>query len=104
MFYHILKNFLVLSPFLLDPDPLSFYQDPDPYQSSPWIRIRNEFFYILDSDPYQNDTDPPHCWQDLSLDPLTSVKLMIIPTGNFRLPVQFKERKKTCKRLGKNSY
>ena len=44
------KIFLVLSPFLLDPDP---------YQSSPWIR--NEFFHILDSDLYQNDTDPPHC-------------------------------------------
>ena len=62
-FYHILKNFLVLNPFLLDPDPYRFCQDPDPYQSSPWIWIRNEFFHILDpyADPYQNDTDPPHC-------------------------------------------
>ena len=51
VFHHFLKIFLVLSPFLLDPDP---------YQSSPWIRIRNEFFHILDPDPYQNDTDPQH--------------------------------------------
>ena len=45
-------TFLVLSPLL----------DPDPYQSSPWIRFRNEFVHILDPDPdpYQNDTDPPH--------------------------------------------
>ena len=28
-----------------------FLLDPDPYQSSPWIRIRNKFFHILD--PYQ---------------------------------------------------
>ena len=65
MFYHILKNFLLLNPFLLDPDPdpYRFCQDPDPYQSSAWIRIRNEFFHILDPDldPYQNDTDPHHC-------------------------------------------
>ena len=56
-FYHILKNFLVLNPFLLDPDPYRFCQDLDPYQSSPWIRIHNKFFYILDPnpDPYQND-------------------------------------------------
>ena len=64
-FYHILKNFLVLNPFLQDPDPYRFCQDPDPYrfcqdpdpyQTSHWIRIRNEFFHILDP-----DTDPPHC-------------------------------------------
>ena len=48
---------------MLDPDPYCFCLDPDPYQSSPWIRIwiRNEFFHILDPDPYQNDTDPQHC-------------------------------------------
>ena len=33
----------------------------DPYQSLSWIRIRNKFFHFLDPDPYQNDTDPPHC-------------------------------------------
>ena len=62
MFYHILKNFLVLNPFLLDPDLYHFCQDPDPYQSSPWIRIRilNKFFHILDPDPYKNDMDPSH--------------------------------------------
>ena len=56
MFNNILKNFLVLNPFLLDPD--HFCQDPDPdqYQSSPWIW--NKFFHILDPDPYQDDTDP----------------------------------------------
>ena len=49
--YHILKNFLILDPLLLDPDP-----------DSPWnrIQIRNDFIHILDPDPYQNDTDPPH--------------------------------------------
>ena len=71
VFHHFLKIFLELSPFLLDPDPYHFCLDPDPYhfcldpdpsQSSPWIRIRNEFFHILDPDldPYQNDTDPAH--------------------------------------------
>ena len=49
----------------LDPDPYPYRffldPDPDPYQSSPWIRICNEFFHILDPDPYQNDTDPQHC-------------------------------------------
>ena len=48
-------------PFLLDPDPYRFFLNPDPYQSSPWIRIRNEVFHILDPDPYQNDTVPQHC-------------------------------------------
>ena len=47
VFHHFLKVFLVLSPFLLDPDPYRFCLDPDQYQSSPWIRIRNEFFNIL---------------------------------------------------------
>ena len=47
-------------PFLLDPDPFCFCLDLDPYQSSPWIRISNEFFNILDPDPYHNYTDPPH--------------------------------------------
>ena len=47
--------------FLLDPDPYRFFLDPDPYQNSRWIRIRNEFFHILDPD--QNDTDPPHWFQ-----------------------------------------
>ena len=68
VFHHFSKIFLVLksSPFLLDPDPdpdpdpYCFCLDPDPYQSSPWIRIHNEFFHILDPDPYQNDTDPQH--------------------------------------------
>ena len=27
----------------------------------PVLRIRNEFFHIMDPDPYQNDTDPQHC-------------------------------------------
>ena len=44
VFHPFLKIFLVLSPFLLDPDPYCFFLDPDPYQSSPWIWIRNEFF------------------------------------------------------------
>ena len=67
VFHYFSKIFLVLSPFLLDldPDPYCFCLDPDPYQISPWIRIRirNEFFRILDPDPdpFQNDTDPPHC-------------------------------------------
>ena len=61
MFNHILKNFLVLNPFLLDPDhfcqdPEHFCQDPDQYQSSPWIW--NKFFNILDPDQYQDDTNP----------------------------------------------
>ena len=43
------------------PDPYRFCLDPDPNQSSVWIRIRNEFLHILDPDPYQNDTDQPHC-------------------------------------------
>ena len=34
------------------------------YESSDWIQnsiqIHNEFFQVLDPDPYQNDTDPPH--------------------------------------------
>ena len=60
VFHPFLKIFLVLSPFLLDPDQcLCPDPDPYPYQSSSWIRIRNEFFHILDPD--QNDTDPPHC-------------------------------------------
>ena len=76
VFHHFLKILLVLKsiPFLLDPDPdpdpdpYCFCLDPDPYQSSPWIRIHNKFFHILDpdpnqndTDPYQNDTNPPHC-------------------------------------------
>ena len=28
-----------------------------------WIRIRNEFFPILDPDPFLNDTDPPQWLQ-----------------------------------------
>ena len=48
--FHIFKNFLVLNSFLLDLD--RFCQDPYTYKSSPWIRIRNEFFHILDPDPY----------------------------------------------------
>ena len=54
-----------------DPDPYSFFLDPDPYQSSPWIRIRirNKFFHILDQDPdpYQNDTDPQHCVGEMEM-------------------------------------
>ena len=42
-FYHIFKFFLVFNPFFLDPDPYIFLLDPDSYQSSSWIRIRNEF-------------------------------------------------------------
>ena len=61
MFYHILKNFLVLNPFLLDPDsdPYRFCQDPDPdpikvrpgsgsvtnFLTS-WIRIRIKMIRI----------------------------------------------------------
>ena len=58
-FYQILKIFLVLNPsFILcqDQSPYRFRLDPDPYQSSVWIRfrIRNEFFQPLDpDDPYQ---------------------------------------------------
>ena len=55
VFHHFLKIFLVLSLFLLYPDPYCFCLDPDLYQSSPWIRIRNEFIHILD-----HDTDPPY--------------------------------------------
>ena len=32
----------------LDPDRFFLDPDPNPYQSSTWIRIRNEFFHILD--------------------------------------------------------
>ena len=74
VFHHFLKiflNFLVLSPFLLDPDPYCFCLDPDPYHSLPWIRIRNEFFHILDPGPYQNDTDPPH-WFPVNALPVPS--------------------------------
>ena len=35
---------MVLITFVLDPDPYRFCLDPDPYQSSPWIRIRTNFF------------------------------------------------------------
>ena len=38
-----------------------FCLDPDPYQRSSWIRIRNKIFHIVDPDPYQNDSDPQHC-------------------------------------------
>ena len=44
-FYHLLKIFLVLIPFLLYLDPYRFCLDPDPYQSSLWIRIRYEFLH-----------------------------------------------------------
>ena len=62
VFHHFLKIFLVLSTFLLDPDSYEFCLDPylNPYQTLPWIPIRNKFCYILDLDPYQNDMDPPH--------------------------------------------
>ena len=33
----------------------------------PVLRIRNEFFHIMDPDPYQNDTDPQHCSLQQSL-------------------------------------
>ena len=51
VFHHFLKIFLVLSSFLLDPDldPYYFWLDPDPYQSSPWIQIRNASLHILES-------------------------------------------------------
>ena len=61
VFHQFLKIFLVLIPFLLDLDPYCFCLEPDPYQSSSWFRIHNEFFRILVPDLYQNDTDPPHC-------------------------------------------
>ena len=65
IFHPFLKILMVLSPFQLDPDPDPYCfcldPDPDPYQSLPWIRIRNKSFHILDPDPYQNYTDPPHC-------------------------------------------
>ena len=57
-FLSLFKDFLVLYPFFLDPDPCLFCLNPDPYQSS--RRICNEFFLILDPDPYQNDTNPSH--------------------------------------------
>ena len=47
----------------LDPDPYRYSLEPDPYQSSVWIRIRNEFFQILDPNLYQNDTDPQHWFE-----------------------------------------
>ena len=80
VFHHFLKIFLVLSPFLLDPDKYCFCLDPDPYQNLPWIRIRNEFFHILDLDPdsYKNDTDPPHCLEELSLQMILAF-LVIFP-------------------------
>ena len=62
-FSSLFKDFPGNLSFLLDPDPYRFCLDPDPYQSSPWIRIRNEFFHTLDPDPYQNDTDPPHWYK-----------------------------------------
>ena len=43
-FYQIFKIFMVLNPFL------------------PGSGSVTNFFQILDSDSYQNDTDPPHCW------------------------------------------
>ena len=43
VFHHFLKIFLVLSLYMLDQDPYRLSLDPDPYQSSPWIRIRNNF-------------------------------------------------------------
>ena len=47
VFNHFLKIFLVLSPLILDPDPNRFSLDPDPYQSLPWIPIRNKFCHNL---------------------------------------------------------
>ena len=43
-----------------DPEPPNPYHFPGSglYQSSVWIWIRNDFFPILDPEPYQNDTDP----------------------------------------------
>ena len=60
----------------LDPVPYCFCLNPDPYQSSSWIRIRYEFFNILDPDRYQNYTDPPH-WLQLSM-PLHLVILNLL--------------------------
>ena len=81
---------------MLDPDPYRFFLDPDPYQSSPWIRIRNKFFHILDQDPdpYQNDTDPQHCLRfskrEDSLGPIQRSKCCTrIPTGSTKLPVGY---------------
>ena len=37
-----------------------FCLDLDPYRYD-WIRIRTQFFRILDPDSYHNDTDPQHC-------------------------------------------
>ena len=51
-FYQMFKIFLGL---------YFFFMDPDPYQSSARIRIRNEFVQILDPDPYQNGINPQHC-------------------------------------------
>ena len=58
-----LQDFLVLNPFL--PGFGIWIRtvlpgSAGPYQSSAWIRIRNAIFQILDPDPYQNNTDPPH--------------------------------------------
>ena len=44
----------------MDPDLYRVCLDLDPYQSSDWIRISNKFFQVLDPDPFQNYTDPPH--------------------------------------------
>ena len=65
-------NFLVLNPFFcLDSDPYNFCLDP--YQSSVWTLIRNDFF---SPDPYQmisntadkNYAEPLCCVQGLGAD------------------------------------
>ena len=53
VFHYFLKIFVVLSPFCWIRIRIAFV----------WIRIRNKFFHILDPDPYQNDTNPPHWYQ-----------------------------------------
>ena len=46
------------------------------------IRIRNKFIHILDPDPYQNDTDPPHCECHLFLN-FQSENVFNCPVRNY---------------------
>ena len=45
-FHHILEISWYLILFFLDPDLYHFCLDPDPYQISPWIRIRIKMIRI----------------------------------------------------------
>ena len=47
--YQIFKNSWYWTFFCLELGPYRFCLNPDPYQSSVWIRIRNEFFSYPES-------------------------------------------------------